>query len=161
MIVVVMGVAGSGKTTVGGLLARSLQWRFFDADDLHSAANREKMRRGIALTEADRGPWLEAVRDLIERSLAAGDSCVVACSALKRSYRERLVGRHAAVKVAYLDASYELVSARLAKRPGHFFNPGLLQNQFDLLEEPSDAIVVDAATAPEVIVAAIRDKLSI
>jgi gluconokinase len=162
MVIVVMGVTGAGKSTIGRALAAALGWEFRDGDDLHSEENKRKMHRGEPLTDLDRAPWLIAVRGVIESMLSAGESGVVACSALKQSYRETLVAGldPALVKFVYLRGSQELISARLAGRSQHFMNPQLLQSQFDTLEEPSDAIVVDIAGAPEKIVDSIRDQLA-
>ena len=161
MVIVVMGVAGSGKSTVGQLLARTLGWRFHDADDLHPPRNREKMQAGIALTDDDRGPWLEAVRSLIEQCIAGGVSAVIACSALKQWYRDLLVVDPAKVKIVYLAGERKLIEERLARRRGHFFNRQLLESQFDSLEEPRDAIVEDISRSPETIVESIRAKLAL
>ena len=159
MVVIVMGVTGAGKTTVGRALGAALGWEFHDGDDLHSAANKRKMHRGIALTDADRAPWLSAIRELIRAMLSEGRDGVVACSALKQSYRDAIVVDPGSVKVVYLKASREQTAARLRNRAGHFMNPDLVQSQFDTLEEPRDAIVVDASTAPEAIVSEIRRRL--
>jgi gluconokinase len=152
MIVIVMGVTGAGKTTIGRALATALGGEFHDGDDLHSAASKLKMHRGIALDDSDRAPWLAAIRRLIEAMLSQGRDGVVACSALKQSYRDEIVVDPNAVKIVYLKGSKELIAARLRNRGAHFMNPDLLQSQFDTLEEPRDAIVVDIAAAPEAIV---------
>ncbi|MGC1192368.1 MAG: gluconokinase [Candidatus Binatus sp.] len=152
MIVIVMGVTGAGKTTIGRALATALGWEFHDGDDLHSEANKLKMRSGIALDDADRAPWLAAIRRLIEAMLAQGRDGVVACSALKQSYRDEIVVDPKAVKIVYLKGSKEMIAERLRNRGAHFMDPDLLQSQFDTLEEPRDAIVVDIAAAPEAIV---------
>src|SRR5438876_4972683 len=135
MVIIVMGVAGAGKSTIGRLLARRLGWDLRDADDLHQAANREKMRRGIALTDADREPWLAAVRSAISQDIKTSVNSVVACSALKQAYRDRLMVDPAAVKFVYLKGDRDLIAQRLAERLGHFFDRVLLQNQFETLEE--------------------------
>jgi gluconokinase len=160
MVVIVMGVAGSGKTTVGQLLARSLGWNFHDADGLHPVQNRDKMGRGIALTDSDRRPWLEAVRGLIEEYLARDESAVIACSALKQSYRDLLIV-DSAVRIVYLRGSKDLIERRLGRRHGHFFNPGLLTSQFATLEEPEGAIVEDISRGPPEIADSIRAKLGL
>ena len=135
MIIIIFGVSGAGKTTVGKLLARELGWRFIEADDFHPAANIEKMRSGHPLTDEDRWPWLERLRQQIKTSLAATENVVLACSALKRTYRDRLrVGE--AVRFVFLRGDYVLVEKQLRSRRRHFMNPALLQSQFDDLEEP-------------------------
>ncbi len=159
MVIILIGVAGSGKTTVGRLLATRLGCEFHDGDDLHSTRNREKMSRGIALTDEDRSPWLHAIRDLVERCLAENRSAVIGCSALKQKYRDLLVVDEAKVKIVYLKGSQALITQRLVRRAGHFFDPHLLKSQFETLEEPADAIVVDVAETPEKIADTIRARL--
>src|SRR5271154_2729799 len=155
MVVVLMGVAGSGKTTVGKLLASQLGWEFADGDDYHSAANVEKMRSGIPLTDADRAPWLETLRALINGWIAAGTNAVLACSALKELYRETLqVGPE--VRLVYLKGTPELLRQRLHARTGHYMTEGMLQSQLAALEEPENAVVVGVDQPPAEIVAAIR-----
>lgn len=155
MIVLLMGVSGAGKTTVGTMLASQLGWEFADADDYHPAANVEKMRNGIPLSDADRGPWLDSLRSLIAAWMAAGKSAVLACSALKQAYRDRLmVG--ASVRVVYLKADRELLRERLLLRRGHYMKEGMLESQIATLEEPADAIVLDARSSVEDIVREIR-----
>ncbi|MGB0058722.1 gluconokinase, partial [Candidatus Binatus sp.] len=136
MIVIVMGVTGAGKTTIGRALAAALGWEFHDGDDLHSEANKLKMRSGIALDDADRAPWLAAIRKLILAMLSEGRDGVVACSALKQSYRDEIVVDPKAVKIVYLKGSKEMIAERLRNRGAHFMDPDLLQSQFDTLEEP-------------------------
>ena len=159
MVVIVMGVTGAGKTTIGRALASSLGWEFHDGDDLHTDASKRKMHQGIALDDADRAPWLSAIRKLIEAMLAEGRNSVIACSALKQEYRDEIVVDPNSVKVVYLKGSREMIADRLRKRAGHFMNPDLLQSQFDTLEDPSDAIIVDVSAAPEAIVNEIRSRL--
>ncbi|HLI80071.1 MAG TPA: gluconokinase [Candidatus Binataceae bacterium] len=161
MVIVVMGVSGAGKTTIGRMLAAQMGWEFRDADDLHSAANKNKMASGIALTDADRAPWLASIRDLIATSIAQNANLVLACSALKQSYRDQIVVDPERVKIVYLKGSRELIASRIAHRKSHFMNKDLLASQFDTLEEPRDAIEVDVAAAPEAIVADIRKQLRI
>jgi gluconokinase len=157
MVVIMMGVAGSGKTTVGKLLASQLGWTFADADDYHSAANVEKMRSGIPLTDADRAPWLESLRSLIASWIAAGTNAVLACSALKDDYRQRLrVGPD--VRFIYLKGERALLEERMHTRHGHFMAERMLASQLAALEEPEDAVVVDVDRSPEEIVAEIRKR---
>ncbi|WP_428262436.1 gluconokinase [Haliangium sp.] len=145
MVVIVMGVAGSGKSTVGRALAEALGWGFCDGDDLHSAESKAKMARGEALDDGDRGPWLARVRDRIEAALAEGRSLVIACSALRHEYRDRLGVGAGAIELVYLRADEALLRARLTARRGHFFPPALLASQLATLEAPTRALVVDAA----------------
>jgi gluconokinase len=155
-----MGPAGSGKTTVGELLAAQLAWDFFDGDNFHSPANIEKMSRGIPLGDEDRIPWLESIRKAMLEWDAQGRNAVLACSALKRSYRERLQ-INSNVKLVYLKGSFELLRERLLSRKGHYAGEQILTGQFADLEEPADAITIDAAQSPEQIVAEIRERLSL
>jgi gluconokinase len=160
MVIILMGVSGSGKTTVGCILARALGYQFYDADDFHSRANIDKMSRGTALDDADRQPWLETLRDLVRRCLAAHTDAVLACSALKQAYRRYLwIDPH--VRLVYLKADQDLISERLLQRRGHFMNPTLLESQVATLEEPKDALWIDAALSPREIVAVIRRELQI
>jgi gluconokinase len=154
-VLVVMGVSGSGKTTVAALLAGRLHWDFEDADDLHPAANVAKMHAGIPLTDADRWPWLRAVARWMDAGRAAGRHGVVACSALKRAYRDIIIGDRPDVQLVFLKGDQQLISARLACRHGHFMPAGLLESQFEALEEPTPdehPIVVSIERRPRVIV---------
>src|SRR5437868_4405381 len=153
-----MGVSGAGKTTVGTSLASALGWEFADGDDYHSAANVEKMRNGIPLTDADRGPWLEALRSVIVKWIAAGTNGVLACSALKRAYRDTLIAGPE-VRLVYLKVDRELLVARLLGRRGHYMKERMLDSQIASLEEPGDAIVVDARGQVGEIVREIRSRL--
>jgi gluconokinase len=158
MVIILMGVTGAGKTTIGKLLAQQLDWQFLDGDEFHPLANVEKMRQGIPLTDADRQPWLNALRQVIAEAIASRTNLVLACSALKREYRERLlIGPE--IKLVYLKGSRELITARLQDRHGHFATASILAGQFADLEEPSDALVINISGSPEEIVSAIRDGL--
>jgi len=161
MIVVLMGVSGSGKTTIGAMLATALKWRFYEGDSLHSAANRQKMIRGIPLTDADRLPWLRRVRRLIERCVTNKVDAIIACSALKQSYRELIVSDPKLVRVVYLRGSPKHIKSWLARRKVHFMPSDLLPSQFKALEEPRNAITINVSDAPARIVSAIRKRLSI
>lgn len=161
MVVILMGVSGAGKTTIGLRLAERLSWAFHDADDLHTPENVRKMERGQALDDEDRQPWLEALQRLIDGLLDAGESAVIACSALKQQYRDLLVRDEDEVRLVYLKGSYELIEQRMAARKGHFFEAGLLATQFAALEEPDGALVVDIALAPDEVVETIVEGLSI
>ena len=159
MVVILFGVTGAGKTSVGTLLAGELGWSFYDADDFHSAASVEKMRRGMPLDDADRWPWLERLRAKIATCLDTGENAVIACSALKDAYRDHLAVNDQ-VKLVYLKGDFELIGARLRARRGHYMDPALLQSQFDALEPPhGDALVVDISGTPGEIVRTIRDSL--
>jgi gluconokinase len=153
-----MGPAGSGKTTVGKLLATELSWDFFDGDDFHPPANIEKMSRGVPLTDADRIPWLNSIRRAMLQWQADERNVILACSALKRSYRD-LLGINAGVKLVYLKSTYELLRERLRSRKGHYAGEQLLASQLKDLEEPMDAITIDASGSPAEIVAEIRKRL--
>ncbi|MGC0773227.1 MAG: gluconokinase [Candidatus Acidiferrum sp.] len=158
MIVIVMGTTASGKTTIGTMLAKRMGWDFVDADDFHPPANVEKMKYGIPLTDADRMPWLQALHDKIVQWNSGNRSVVLACSALKQSYRDTLRGA-TDVKFVYLKGSYELFSKRVLARKGHFAKQDLLASQFADLEEPTDAITVDARETPEEMVAEVSRQL--
>ena len=161
MIAIVYGVSGAGKTTVGKLLARELNWRFIEADDFHPAANVEKMRSGHPLADEDRWPWLERLRQQIEQSLAAGENAVLACSALKRAYRDRLrISQE--IQFVFLSGDYALVEKQLRSRHRHFMNPALLQSQFDDLEQPQpdeDVLTIKLGRTPEEMLEEIKAKL--
>ncbi|MGH7041225.1 MAG: gluconokinase [Acetobacteraceae bacterium] len=161
-VVVMMGVSGSGKTTIARGVAEPLGWEVVEGDEFHSAANIAKMKAGTPLTDADRWPWLGAIAREIDAIRAAGRSAVVACSALKRSYRAILIGGRADVVLVYLQGSHALIAARMAARKGHFMPADLLDSQFATLEEPGPderPITVSVAPAPAVIVAATLDAL--
>ena len=155
-----MGVVGAGKTTAGRLLASQIGWEFVDADSFHSTANVEKIRLGIPLDDADRGPWLKAIREALSGWIAKKQNVVFACSALKKIYREELDGG-ADMKLVYLKGTYEVISRRLGLRKGHFATEKLLASQFAILEEPEDGVVVDVEQSPENIVKEIRERLGL
>ncbi len=160
MIVIVMGVVGAGKTTVGNMLAAELGWQFADADDFHPRANVDKIREGIALTDADRAPWLDLLHKAIAGWSAAKTNVVLACSALKRIYREKLkVGPE--VRFVYLKGSAALIAERLHERHGHFAGQSILASQVADLEEPQSAIVADIRQTPSQIVDSIRNQLGL
>jgi gluconokinase len=162
VILVVMGVSGSGKSTVGKLLARQLGWTFVEGDDYHPAANIEKMRREIPLNDDDRGPWLDAIRNRLEEADRRHENVVLACSALKHSYQHYLAQcAPESVRYAYLAGSEELIRQRLAQRKGHFMNANLLHSQFETLEPPQGALRVDVAHSPGAIAEEIRDRLGL
>jgi gluconokinase len=158
MIVVLMGVSGSGKSTVGAALASALGWPLIEADDLHPAANVEKMRAGIPLTDDDRWPWLDRIVERLREVTAQSGNVVVACSALKRSYRARL-RRAGDVRFVHLTGSPEVIAARLAARRHHYMPASLLQSQIATLEAPDDAIEIDIAAPVDVQVKAIIGAL--
>src|SRR5690606_9558356 len=151
VIAIMMGVSGVGKTTVGVRLADDLGWTFIEADEFHPRANVEKMRAGNPLTDDDRWPWLQALRDRIEEACRRGENAVIACSALRAEYRRYLEqGCPERIHDVYLRASPELIRQRLENREGHFMNPDLLDSQFETLEPPQGKIDVDAAPPPDV-----------
>ena len=159
MVIIVMGVSGSGKTTIGQLLARDLGWTFYDGDDFHPQVNVNKMRQGIPLTDADRDSWLTAMQQLIDSLLQNDRSAVLACSALKQTYRHRLQRNPENVRFVYLRGDSDLIRQRLAARQGHFMRADLLESQFATLEEPLGVLAVDIAKAPETIVETIKAAL--
>ncbi|WP_392535510.1 gluconokinase [Nostoc sp. C117] len=169
MIILLMGVSGSGKTTIGKLLAESLDWKFSDADDFHSPENIEKMQHGIPLSDLDRVPWLQDLRTAIQQWLQQNQNMVLACSALKDSYRQFLVSDSDGlcpdgsdrIKLVYLKGSYELIQKRLQERHNHYMTEKLLDSQFNTLEEPLNTIYIDIAQTPEEILQNIRTALAI
>ena len=158
MIIVVMGVAGSGKTTVGTMLAEAMKCAFLEGDSLHSKENVDKMSRGIPLTDADRAPWLAAIHARILEVFERGLDLVVGCSALKQQYR-RLLANDVPITWVYLKGSPELIRARLRHRPNHFMKAGMLASQFDALDEPAGALVVDVSASPNTIVGHILSQV--
>lgn len=159
-ILILMGVTGSGKTTIGHLLSENVGWQHLDADDFHAAANVEKMRRGVPLNDQDREPWLFRLRELICECLETNQSAVLSCSALKESYRKILLvdGR---VQLVYLKGTAELIRDRIISRTGHYMNPALLESQFQSLEEPVDSFQVDASIPPHQIVKRIQQHFGL
>ncbi len=160
MVVVLMGVAGSGKTTIGRALATELGWQFYDADDFHPRANVEKIRQGTALTDADRLPWLEMLRTLVAACLERNESAVLACSALKESYRQYLL-LDERVQLFYLKGDYALIEARLRQRQDHFMKPQMLDSQFATLEEPAQGSYLDISATPSDIIQTIKNQLGV
>ena len=163
MIIVIFGVSGAGKTTVGKMLAEQLGWRFLEADDFHPAANIEKMRNGHPLTDEDRWPWLDCLCKQIERSLSAGENAILACSALKRAYRDHLRVSDE-IKFVFLRGDYALVEKQLSSRHGHFMNAALLQSQFDDLEQPQpdeNVLTIQLGRTPQQIVEEIKTNLNV
>jgi gluconokinase len=161
MVVMVMGVAGSGKTTVGRALAVALGWKFRDADEFHPAANVAKMAAGLPLDDADRAPWLAAIRAYAAHCLANGENAIVTCSALKERYRRLLTLDPARIKWVYLRGDYGLLCRRLANRRGHFMKPDMLRSQLAALEPPRDALVLDVAEPPKTLVRKIRAEFAL
>jgi gluconokinase len=161
VVIIIFGVSSAGKTTVGELLARELGWHFYEADDFHSPANIAKMRRGVPLTDDDRWPWLENLRELIKRCVAVNENAVLACSTLKRVYRKHL-RVSAEVKLVFLRGDYALVAEQLRHRRGHFMNPGLLRSQFADFEEPEpeeEVLTIELGRPPRELVEQIETKL--
>jgi len=155
MIIIIMGVAGSGKTTIGSLLANELGWAFYDADDFHSASNRSKMTQGTALTDEDRAGWLLSLKELVAKNIQQNTSAVLACSALKNSYRDTLKVNDQ-VKFIYLQGTYEQIKKRLNNRTGHYMSAGMLDSQFHTLEEPQNVLTIDITHTPQEIISIIR-----
>jgi gluconokinase len=160
-IIILMGVSGSGKTTIGQRLAKDLGWQFFEGDDFHPQRNVEKMQQGIPLTDEDRLPWLQTLRNRIHDLLATSQRAVVTCSALKQAYRQRLTEGYPQVSFVYLRGDYDLIRRRLKSREHQFMNPDLLTSQFETLEEPEDVPSVDIIEPPDAIVPKIRQMLKL
>lgn len=160
MVLILMGPAGCGKTTIGRLLARRLGWPFLDGDDFHPPANVAKMHSGMPLDDADRRPWLAALRREIQARLHAGQSAVLACSALKEAYRDLLGVDQQTVKTVYLKGTFDLLQRRLTGRRGHFMPPELLRSQIDTLEIPASGLTVDIDADPEAVVERITAALT-
>ena len=163
VVIIICGVTGAGKTTIGQLLAQELEWEFHDADDFHPAANIAKMKGGVPLTDKDRQPWLDKLRELIEQCLVAGKNAVLACSALKKAYRDRLRVSEG-VKFVFLRGSRKRIVDQLHRRRGHFMNPALLSSQFEDLEEPQPsehALSLELGRSPREPVELIKTKLKL
>jgi gluconokinase len=158
--VIVMGVSGSGKTSVGKTLAERLEWDFYDADDFHPPANVAKMANGIPLDDSDRVPWLTALHQIISSSLTANKPGVLACSALKERYRRQLMDGNDGVQLVYLKGDYDLIWSRMSVRKDHYMKPAMLQSQFEALEEPTDALTVNVSMALEDIVQTVISTLA-
>ncbi len=154
-ILLIMGVAGSGKTTLGQRAAAALGWPYFEADDFHSAANKDKMASGIPLDDADRAPWLSAIRAKMDEVRAAGGSAVFTCSALKERYRDVLLGGATGAVLVYLSGDFETIRQRLASRQGHFMKADMLRSQFEALEPPQGALALDIRQSPDELLRAI------
>jgi gluconokinase len=161
VVIILMGVSGAGKSTIGKQLAQALGWRFLEGDDFHSPASVAKMASGQALTDEDRRPWLEHLRQAIAEALARDEDVVLACSALKQSYREELTVDAARVRWVYLWAPREVIARRLAQRTGHFMPPSLLGSQLETLEAPVDALKVDVSPGVAEVVATLRTALGV
>jgi len=161
MIIILMGVSGSGKTTIGHLLAQDLGWPFYDGDDFHPPSNIDKMRQGIPLTDDDRDAWLTTLRHQIDTLVDTRQSAVLACSALKQTYRERLGRGQPEVRLFYLKGDPALIRQRLLARQGHFMPADLLASQFATLEEPQGVPAIDIAQTPETVVGLIKRALAL
>ncbi len=154
MVLIIMGVSGSGKTTVGKILSNKLGWIYFEGDEYHPKENVEKMSAGIPLNDDDRKPWLLKLRSIIEDALSHEKNIVLTCSALKKSYRE-ILKVNDDVKFVYLKGSYDLIELRMLQRKNHFMKPGMLKSQFETLEEPEDAITISIDSELNVIIESI------
>lgn len=161
MIIVLMGVSGAGKSTIGKLLADDLGWSFYEGDDYHPRSNVIKMERGIPLSDDDRWPWLRRIRRIINDLISTGQNGVIATSALKRAYRDELVGSEDDVNLVYLKGEYGLILSRLEERKDHFMKGGLLESQFQTMEEPIGAVTLDVTPDPVLIVAAVKQALGL
>jgi carbohydrate kinase (thermoresistant glucokinase family) len=164
LVIVLMGVSGSGKSTTGAALSRKLGWPFRDADTFHPPANVEKMSRGTPLTDEDRWPWLAAIAQWIDERCQAGERGIVSCSALKRTYRSRIIGPRRGVQLVYLKGDIEVIRRRLRARKGHFMPASLLESQYAVLEEPNAderALAVSIAMSPRRVIDTIIERLGL
>jgi carbohydrate kinase (thermoresistant glucokinase family) len=161
VVVILMGVAGSGKTVIGRALAEILRYRFVDGDDYHPVANVDRMRRGDPLTDTDRAPWLADLHNVVARAIDRRESLVLACSALKQSHRQRLAAGLRTVRFVHLTADEPTLLRRLEVRPGHFAGPALLASQMATLEQPTEAFVVDATRPVDEVVSLIRQEFGL
>lgn len=161
MVIILMGVTGVGKTTLGKRLAEALGWRFLEGDEVHPPANVAKMAAGVPLTDEDRAPWLRRLRELIAEALERGEDMVVACSALRQSYRRLLTVDPSRVRWVFLNAPPALINRRLLERQGHFMPASLLDSQFATLEAPEDALEVEVTPGPAEVIATIRAGLKV
>jgi gluconokinase len=160
-VIIITGVSGSGKSTVGRALAEALGWHFFDGDEFHPPSNVDKMAKGFPLNDADRAPWLDRLHDLIAQSLAEERPAVLACSALKQAYRDRLLAGNARTGLVYLRGDYELIWERMRNRQNHYMGAEMLRSQFDDLEEPAGALVVNIEDDVNQIVGAIIEAFDL
>lgn len=161
LVIMMMGVAGAGKTTIGRLLAEDLGWPFYEGDDFHPQSNVDKMSQGIPLTDKDRWPWLDAILNLVNILLSSGRNAVIASSSLTKSYRRHLQGSDSRVVFVYLKGDYQLIGTRLEERAGHFMKADLLESQFRILEEPESGTTQDIAQRPEQIVNNVKHALGL
>jgi gluconokinase len=161
MIVVIMGVSGSGKTTVGRLLARRLDWIYYEGDEFHPAGNIEKMSKGISLNDDDRTPWLASIKEVIDTCIKRGSDAVIACSALRKKYRWALTANASDIHFVYLKGDPATIRERMKSRDRHYMKASMLQSQLSSLEEPDDAIVIDIGNSPQDIVSYIESELTV
>jgi gluconokinase len=160
-VVLIMGVAGSGKSTIGRRLAAELRWPYHEADDFHSAANKEKMARGVPLDDYDRAPWLASIRAAMDDCLAAGHSAVFTCSGLKEKYRRVLMDGAPGVLLVYLACDMETSLARVGRRQGHYMKAEMVKSQFEALEVPTDGLTIDTKLPPDRIITTIKREFSL
>lgn len=161
MIVVIMGVSGCGKTTVGRRLAQRLDWKYYEGDAFHPVENIQKMSKGIALTDDDRLPWLASIKKVIDQCCEGGSDAIVACSALRRDYRFYLAANIPEIRFVYLKGEFSIIRERMKSREGHYMKAGLLESQFASLEEPDDAMVIDIGESPKEIVSRVVREMGV